>query len=233
MADVLSVALTQRIDRLFEEWENKNVFRDGLLDEKLYVESNPKVMWLLKDPNTKEKRGDLLEIIKAFISDYMAEEDNLPETLRRAAIFSYLIQEGLPEYVSGLASMTDKKLIHGLSSSAIVNLKKTQGGRTADLDAVYEEAERSFDLWTKQMSILKPDIILCGGTYKIVSYLYRDKEVVPDKALRETPNGLPYLKHDDSVYIDFFHPLARIRQAAEYAYLKEGLKQIMEATIVQ
>jgi len=54
-----------------------------------------------------------------------------------------------------------------LLSCAFINIKKTAGGRTAG-KAVERSAEKYSDFLKKQIDILSPNIIVFGGTYKIM-----------------------------------------------------------------
>ena len=59
MRTALELGVTEREDELFGRWSasRKGLIRDGVVDERAYLASNPRIMLVLKDVNDKKNDG--------------------------------------------------------------------------------------------------------------------------------------------------------------------------------
>ncbi len=94
----------------------------------------------------------------------------------------------------------------------MTNLKKTGGRATANPVQIRRSAVQEKALWQKEIEIMNPDLIICGGTYWDV----RDNLGPPEHELA-TINGQPYYyslyevqyREHGHVILDFWHPAIR------------------------
>jgi len=212
------MTLESQLLDLFRPHLGPNFFPDGPVDSKKYSETNPKIVYLLKEVNsTPNEHWDLREMLQEWLAEY-EETGELYRTWKQASYFMYGMLHQFPPFQE-VISKPKTELADALRSIAVINVKKTSGKSTADYDQVREHALHQDALWKKQIDIINPDFVVCGGTFDIAheSYAYPTRET--------TPSGMDYFFTDRSIVLDFYHPLARTRIAAMYAYLKEGMKK--------
>ena len=106
-----------------------------------------------------------------------------------------------------------------------INLKKSGGGGSSNYHVIREYATKTIDLWKSELEIMGPNIILCCGTFRIVTDLLGLQR-------SQTKAGLLYSvwKRDsgNSLLLQFYHPASRFRKDMLYAFLKEALVDLHE-----
>src|SRR5205807_1523238 len=102
-----------------------------------------------------------------------------------------------------------------LLASAVVNLKKLPGGKSSAEAVIRRFAERDKDLLRRQLDILGPDVVVCGGTYRTA------RVVLPE--LREVTDR-PWSKHRSCVWISHVHPSCRESLAVKYESLFQAYR---------
>ncbi|EIM08439.1 hypothetical protein A1A1_00943 [Planococcus antarcticus DSM 14505] len=128
------------------------------------------------------------------------------------------MQQGFPPYKklipSHSASITD-----GLLSIATTNIKKTGGAGQSNLKEIKEHARFNKALWMKEIEIMNPDIVICGGTFSII-------QEILGFDVTEFDSGANIGKYEDRLFIDFNHPMYRISPKLFYAYFKETMQTL-------
>lgn len=92
------------------------------------------------------------------------------------------------------------KLPEALLSAATVNIKKSAGRPESTAEDLRSYADRDGDLIKRQVELIAPDIVICGGTWDYVKRLW--------------PAARPAYDHQvwriNSIdFIDFWHPANR------------------------
>jgi hypothetical protein len=164
------------MNSLFEEWkllvseESDHFVEDGIISEADWIVASKKVLFILKETNGYEKS------ISALIKNAVTK--NPKSGLWDRPTFHNVGRwaHGLIQNSSAVTSYNDShvKRKESLLSCAFMNLKKTSGGRTAT-KAVSDFADRYSELIRRQIDLISPEIIVFGGTYKIVK-----KYVIPE-----------------------------------------------------
>ena len=72
----------------------------------------------------------------------------------------------------------DPAVTQGLFSSAVVNLKKSDGKKSSDPKDLQEYVEQDWDLLLSQIVDLKPDVVLCGSTWRFVKPLLKKDDLL-------------------------------------------------------
>ena len=85
-----------------------------------------------------------------------------------------------------------------LLSSAVVNIKKSSGKTASDRDDLLTYVERDCEFIKRQIEIINPDVVLCGGTWPLVQPLWPDARRIYDRVWAVQS------KH----FIDLYHPAA-------------------------
>jgi hypothetical protein len=197
-------SITERLNTLFQEWkayykEQDREFHeeefngDGISRyEEKWTNARPKVLFLLKDTNAYE--GDI--------------RDELTDSLKSWSphgCWAYGFQNTIINYIPPFteANKEEKKLV-AWRSCGVLNLKKSQGGNNSNMIELQKVAMRDIAYITKELEIIQPNIVVCGGTFNIVKNLFGGFNEI---------NGIErcYMrKQRDELWIDFCHPGYRI-----------------------
>lgn len=191
---------------IFTEWKNrpshknKLFITDGIVDESHWGNSEIKVLFLLKeayDSKRVEGSWDLPALI--------CRKKVSGRTFKPMAQWAYGVQgvlkshEILPFQQGGV----DVEL--ALLSSAVVNLKKSGGINKSSSKDLSTYVAEDWDLISKQIGLIKPQIVICGNTWSLVSKKITSKKI-SDRA---------YLS-DGVIYISFWHPSNRASNLFNY-----------------
>ena len=206
--------ITEQIDALLQELEQARpeynqpengvercFIRDGILNETGYLNTYPKICFLLK-----ETYGDFTDIVKA------AEELNgLSKNMFGVmAQYRYVMQR------SFLKELYDVQKLINLSPTVndigYVEIKKMTGNPRSTFDDLNKYAERDADFLRRQLAIIAPDIIYCAGTFEQCRYIYPSTypsglKPVDNRVYKISINANNDDKTTKDVYvIDYYHP---------------------------
>jgi len=196
------------MEKLFNEWKglvlskSDHFVEDGIICPEKWDSVNTKVLLVLKETN--DYKYNIAKLIKDSVFK------NPKSKLWRSPTF-----HNIGRWVYGLINSSDsvseykdahKNRKSSLLLCAFINVKKTSGGRRATKSV--EENAREYSLFLrKQIDIISPDIIVFGGTYKIMK-----KYVLPE--LEKV--HLRIHKYNEIICINANHP-AYIRKR-KYTY---------------
>lgn len=172
--------------------------------ECLWTESKRRVLFLLKEPNGNEgddyKDWDWSEGSGSFGNVLAYWLDGLMTTTK--------------DYYPTYYDISSRKEIFKKYPLAIVNSKKIAGGSSAKWKTIWEYAERDkVFLRTQIRDILKPNIIVCGGSNdtenefrKVLSIAL--EYIFPDirEDFKKINNWCYYNSEKDILLIDSYHP---------------------------
>lgn len=210
--------INEKLSILYKDWQQKHpghFVAGGVVDEDMYEGSDAKILFLFKEVNdtAQQENWSLVQL--------MHDQINSLKFYRIWAIVGIWIfgmQQGFPPYKklipSHPASITD-----GLLSIATTNLKKTGGAGQSNPEEIKEHARLNKVLWMKEIEIMNPDIVICGGTFSII------QEILGFE-VTECDSGANIGKYEDRIFIDFNHPMYRISPKLFYAYFKETMQTL-------
>jgi hypothetical protein len=95
----------------------------------------------------------------------------------------------------------EDECVEYLLSSAAIDIKKSDGKKSSDHEDILKYAREDGELLREQISLITPDIILCGGTFKYFKEFWSDREPVGE-------TGYVY-KTGNYIVIDYWHPANR------------------------
>jgi len=166
------------------------------------------MLFLLKEPNSPHDIGWSIpgELQKQVRSAEFAT--GFPTTWRAGGKWSYAIHHFWPsrEWPKWY-ELGDKESLEGVAQLAMTNLKKTGGTGEANQRTVAEYARKTKDIWTRELEIMDPQLILCCGTYWIVAHSLNVeiRKLVDEAGTAFYYSGLPVNGHL-SLVVDFRHP---------------------------
>ena len=212
--------INKELDEFFVEFENKfkenghkNFCRDGLLyrngnESTLWNKSERRICFLLKDPNadTSGKNVDA--------RTYNNMVGNFGHRLAEW-VYGLLKTEKNKKFPFSSAYDKEKKEnIFKTAPFAIVNIKKEGGKAQVQDDIVKKFGEKYSDLLRRQLDILKPNIIVCGGNvvFEIArEWIYKKEKY---ESIRVT-NNLFYYPNQKMILINSVHPSSRGKEMQE------------------
>lgn len=204
---------------IFQEWKLKPLHKDklfitdGVIDESLWNSSENKIMFLLKeayDSKRSEGSWDLPKLIK--------RKGASGRTFKPMAQWAYGVSEVMQSGDIASYKQSGEKIKDALFSSAVVNLKKSQGkskSRKSDLEKYVNEDWKLID---SQIKDINPKVVLCGNTWSLV------KDKIPHTKISDR-----VYQSDGLFFVDFWHPSNRASNAMSYyslcAIVQLALKQ--------
>ncbi len=241
-------SIDEQLKDLFQKWktkqENDKEYKcektgiakgsftpDGMVNEKtwnqLKTENKSKVLYLLREANgntsTLEEDGRSVDDGEFWFQQCVANGNIGKIIFKRIEQMQEIIQ--------------DEKSHNGeiLKQVAYMNINKRGGGATVDWKILNEYANEYKEQIMKEIYILKPDIIVCCGTYWTfvdnICGLYKengkakwethDKRDFVLEATMETENGDKF----ECLIFNMYHPSARMKTEN---YI-ERFKQLWEA----
>lgn len=192
-----------------------SIVEDGIVSEEEYIDSNYKIVYIMKEVN-----GGSGWNLKDFL--YKGGRSSTWDNVARWT-------EGLlnlnQEYDwAYLEKNNEKRRKYYLKKIGVINLKKTPGQNTSDYKEISRTASENRNLIKKQVDMYDPDIIICCGTADDFATNYLESKLVNWKM---TKRGIQYIKCDNKIIVSFAHPEARIRDAYLYYALIDGARKIL------
>lgn len=157
------------MDELFKEWKTlimsdaKHFVEDGVICHESWGEVDCKLLFILKETNDYE--GNIANLINRAVTVKPKSKLWGRPTFHNIGRWAY----GLLNFPKSIDSYeaANKERKKSLLPCSFINIKKTSGGRTAG-KAVELNAIKFASFLRRQIEILSPDIIVFGGTYKIM-----------------------------------------------------------------
>jgi hypothetical protein len=188
------------LDDLLKEWRNRDHHKDslfitdGAVDAGLWKTADLKVLFVLKE---------------AYDSVRVEGTWDLPSLIRRKKVWGRTFKP-LAQWAYGVREVLMNNAIprfqeHGpavegaLMSSAVINLKKSRGIKNSSCKNLRSYVAKDWDLISRQIEILEPDIVICGNTWSLFENKIEKKSKSSDRVTEV--HGVPY--------IDFWHPANR------------------------
>ena len=97
----------------------------------------------------------------------------------------------------------------------MMNIKKSGGGGRSNYNEMMKYAENDIAYLRKEISIIDPDIIILGTTWKKLRNHLLDKQ-----DWRHSGYDIAIGRYNNSKVIDFYHPSSRNAPSAAYSLLQ-------------
>ena len=207
----MSKTRTERLNELFAAWKQRiievadRMCLDGIVCEESYENTNPKLLFITKEPNHPEGSGfDFREWWSESVEYAFAN---------RLCEWSYGVQNGFPPLSEFDKDEANK--LAAIRSISFMNLKKVGGSGSSDLEVIRSTTDRDKDLLRRQIEIIDPDIIVggIGRDSRLWSLLF------PDIILQDCGFDIRVARIGRVRVIDFYHPSYRVARAMSYSLL--------------
>ncbi len=126
---------------------------DGIVNEEIYVGQQTKILWVLREPN-----GEGFDFL-----DYLRDVTAYPKWKQSYGLvvkISRIVLEGHVDNPDQWG-VCCPEFMHRI---ALINIKKTGGGRAVNWDALNSAFAENKDSLRNQILQIQPDYIFCGGT---------------------------------------------------------------------
>ena len=203
-----------QVKLLFDEWKIQrpdyiNFCEDGILVQSKWKNSNPKILFLLK-----ETYSHFIDI-----SGPMGPYGTSKTFWRKMKIWTYIITELMNNREPIFEKIYEIKELPN-DSIAYVNIKKNaektenNGEANSDYSDILSYAKKDKDFLKRQIDLINPDIILCCATIDFAKELYPDLSSISNKLFQA----------DRKLIISYSHPSNRNSYTQEFADLTTILK---------
>lgn len=208
-------------EKIFREWSQvrKSFCPDGVIDEQTYLESNPKLLFLMKEVNGK--KGESLDL-KEFIRNGARTQtwDNIARWVYGIRHLDREIEWSELEKIN-----SPEKRVANLRSICVINLKKSSGANVTDNNDLYNIANEDKAFFTRQFDLYEPDLIIACGS--AVTNTFLGIMGIDDPKWLQTIRGIWYFRlNDKTTFISYSHPEARIQDSLLYYGLIDAVKEI-------
>ena len=209
--------------KFLEDWQkrprykNKEFVSDGPIDWERWNKTERRVLFLAKEVNAGESKNW-----------------SLPETIRcvwkgpmnkiwwTAGYWAYgihrLKRDSIPPNPKCEKLWDDVR--ESFLSTAVVNIKKREGGPSSDDDDLIKYVHEDGDLLKKQVESLSPNFVVCCNTWHLVKDVWSNAEKVSEQVY----------KIDDMLVLDFWHPANRFPDVMNYYSVLVLLQQALDNT---
>jgi hypothetical protein len=202
---------TQRLDDLFRRWEfehrhRKGEFRrDGIFDESRYSTADPKLLFIVKEPNVS---GAQVFDGGPESRDTLHHDSTLSLYKWTFGIFNcFPLYEDIPR--------DPVTMLDTLARTAFMYLRKTARGTVIRPEEFEERAFRDRAFILEQIEIIAPDVIVgCVRDFRLWSKIFGN-----DIVFRQAYDTALF-RFKEMKVIDFFHPAYHISSAALYSLLQ-------------
>jgi hypothetical protein len=183
-----------------EHHRDKYFIKDGIIAPSRWRLANPKALLLLK-----EAYHDGTE--KWDYRSYLKEWNGKNPTLRSAAYWCYAIHHIFRGDLPRLPSDANdyEKAIEALRSSAIVNIKKSEGRHSSSDKEIQRYADLDKRFIQQQIDFINPDIVVCGNTWPHIQKWWAHEMV-----------SAGVYRVGRRIFVDFLHPSSRGSDEMKY-----------------
>ncbi|MEN6348268.1 MAG: hypothetical protein ABFD08_02575 [Syntrophomonas sp.] len=219
------MSINSQLEALYAGWKKpeEQFISGGVVNEDKYCSAKCKLLVLLKEASDKDNDADwsLVDLVNDQIKAYKAQEKGYLEIWKRIGMYSYGLQNEFENFINISLKIwvNDVHIPEGLEYIAVTNLKKSGGAGSSNYEEIKGYAIRDKELWIKEIKIMNPDVVMCGGTFSIVHEILEFKKDV-------SPSGAEYGKALGTVFVDFPHPMYQISPKIYYAYFAESMREL-------
>lgn len=198
--------LKKECDNIAKIIENSSTIPifDGVINPEQYIKSSTKILWILKESNSKDKKS--WSFIDCFSNPNWLLKNNKLPSIRRVVYISHGILTPNLNSWKDMPSSTDLICQESVKKIAYINIKKEPGGSNSNDKIIFESAKSNHNLLKKQISVYTPDIIILGNTLK---YFAENRNDIFGENIGEykvSPFNNHYYETKNRLYINAYHP---------------------------
>lgn len=184
-----------------------NAIEDGVVNWEAYINTSPKILWLLKEAYDNDNEGEggwsLAGLFNIDEDCYkFLKTTSSKKTWYPIIYTSYGILNNFMSYDDMDFIEDNIKMISCLKKIAFLNINKFAGKSKSNDSVLGKIFLENQDILKKQIALLNPDIIIGGNTLKFYNKMLGLSNI-PYQTLDSGPK---YYFKDDKLFIDAYHP---------------------------
>ncbi len=206
---------------------------DGIVNEECYAHQSKKILFLLKDGNDPNCYEDGNGYTYRDLYSAATDKNTKMYTMwRYMSMWIRIVEEKdflLSECWNKTSGFSVESMRRYLSHIATVNIKKSAGKGTNDktyVPAMKRAVECYYDLIKAEISLIKPDLVICGDTFDYIKDKYNVK-------VSQLPNGKRFFVFENCIYLEYWHPSARFGYEKHYRLFKETYSALCARTNIE
>ena len=191
---------------------------DGITDIQGYLASNPKIMWILKEPYddftiTGRSKGGNWSFTEHFQNDDVWKDEDMWKLMIQ---INYAIHNDLKwkelDYIEKNPEMAEE-----LRRTAYINVGKMPAEPTSPNNHMQDCYIIWKDILFEQIKLYKPDVIIFGYTF----YLFKEDLGITDKPVSTVAGQWfsNFYRKDDMILIDAYHPSRKGGEDGSHDYV--------------
>lgn len=215
-----------KADALFKVWKNEEpsgeinhrdgVFiRDGVADPDMWFSQPVRPLYLLKEAYGGNADWDLISFILGDPENCSFGKSK--STWTKISDWTEGLLNTTEEHIHPFLAAEENELPnnHMLHHIAVVNIKKSGGEKSSNIDEINRYAEYDKDMLKQEILLCDPTIIVCGYTISFLNIIMGTK--VKDYA-HPNQNATYWMKINDHdvLVMDYYHPANRYPEALNY-----------------
>ena len=181
---------------------------DGIVDIEKYHKTEPKILWILKEPYDDEEDGLASGGGWHFSRDFLAQDDfyhlmgRSRNTWHPIIYASYGLLNNFIGYNDMAYIRNDLKMIEVVKRIAVINVKKLPGlTRTYDFGPIYTSYQRNKKLLHRQIDTYNPDIVIGGSTMHL---FHEELGIIQEDIINL--GSINFAIKSNKLYISAYHP---------------------------
>lgn len=178
---------------------------DGIINEDVYSQiKGCRTLFLLKDVNASDLEHN--ENLCDWLRNHRLNPGKMDNIWINVCLWNHILEGNDVNYIQycreDLEHLDPEKLIKHLEHVAVANIKKSKGNPEVVGDVVSIAAKVNQGLLVKEVDLIQPRLIACGGTFDQAKKIWR----IPRNEVKHLSSGTPYFRYQDKLFIDVFHP---------------------------
>jgi len=207
-------SVQKEIDNLFDKWRDKDIIsKDGILDENIYWNSIPRIVFLLK-----ETYGNFTKIapLPLEYKDGWGPDGESYWFWRKLKSWQYVIQVIVNRILNSKSNNVSLEIQEKdvnnimekpLTGVGYINTKKLPGKSESEWDVIYDFAQRDAALLKEELKLLEPQIIFCCGFKKYPHYSVYECLKIIDPSFKDAKDlSNDIYESKGIIAINWWHP---------------------------
>lgn len=216
-----SMSIYAQENNLFAEWRRSrsDIVLDGVVDEDLYLQSDPKLLFIMKEVNDPDGGGwDLREFLRN--GGRAQSWNNITRWVEGI--------RNLPDDIDwhDLETIDNHRRMLALNTIAAMNLRKLPGGHTSNYDQIRADAIQDREMINRQFQLYPADFVICCGN-NTCDLLHEIIRFPSEPDWRLTRRGTWHHKAEPGKFvIQYSHPAARCAYSLLHYGIVDAIREI-------
>jgi len=207
----MMVSIREQENELLDQWINSDlIVKDGIVDEKIFINLDSKVLVIMKETNNylhKDKKNIGYRDLRVFL-----KEGARGATWNNIVRWTFGLQNlnrDIDEVWDDISYVNDKRRREHLVTIGSINLKKRPGSSMTNRAELDLETEKNITLLRKQIALYSDmNFILCGSR-DVTDEIIKHNLFGALKFRQHKDTYVQVAEYDKTLVISYYHPQVR------------------------